>query len=121
MITDLQLWSNGPEDVDDPAGFPDPADPGALPDAIHAYYPPDYDDSEEMEHTNISIGGEARFSKGSAIQMAAGYEGLGKGAGIGGASILFDIRVRRYGNDRSTAQHYIQWGHKIGLGGICNY
>ena len=125
MVTDLEFWHNDPDEVDDPAGLPDPAGALAgtyiLPDVIHAYYPPDYDGSEEMEHTNISVGGVTRFSTGSAIQMAAGYEGLGKGSGAGGASIVYDIMVRRYGNDRSTALHTIRWVHKIGLGGICIY
>ena len=130
MVTDLDLWNNAsnaiPTEVGDPAGFPDLAGALAgtytLPDFIDAYYPPDYDGSEEMEHTNISIGGETRFATGSAIQMAAGYEGLGRGSAVGGGNIVFDILVRRYGNERSTALHTIQWVHKIGvLGSICNY
>ena len=130
MVTDLDLWNNSsnatPPEVGDPAGFPDLAGTLAgtyiLPEFIDAYYPPDYDGSEEMEHTNISIGGETRFATGSAIQMAAGYEGLGRGAAIGGGNIIFDILVRRYGKERSTALHTIQWVHKIGvLGSICNY
>jgi hypothetical protein len=88
---------------------------------VDAYYPPDHDGSEE-EHTYISIGGETRFATGSAIQMAAGYEGLGRGSAVGGGNIVFDILVRRYGRERSTALHTIQWVHKIGvLGSICNY
>jgi hypothetical protein len=74
-----------------------------------------------MEHTNISIGGVTRFSTGSAIQMAAGYEGLGKGAGAGGATIIYDVLVRRYGANGSEAFHAIQWIHKLGLGGPCKY
>ena len=132
MVTDLDFWLNAPKDsleadrADDPAGNPDLAGALAgtyvLPDVIDAYYPPDYDGSEEMEHTNISIGGETRFATGSAIQMAAGYEGLGRGSAVGGGNIVFDILVRRYGRERSTALHTIQWIHKIGvLGSICNY
>ncbi|MFC1837405.1 hypothetical protein ACFLYW_01830, partial [Thermodesulfobacteriota bacterium] len=62
-----------------------------------------------------------RFSTGSAIQMAAGYEGLGKGSAGGGASIIYDVYAMRYGERNSAALHYIQWIHKLGLGGTCNY
>ena len=120
MVTNLNLWRN--EVVGDPAGNPDPALPTALPD-IDAFYPPDYDGgvNPEAPHTNISVGGRGRFARGSAIQMAAGYEGLGKGAAAGGASFIYDIMVRSYGADNSEAQHMIQWIHLLGLGGACEY
>jgi hypothetical protein len=146
MVTDLDLWSNSPAGSPDADRADDPLDPvnfdtglaacatdpnsgdclslvqDVSDNFIDAYYPPDYDGSVEMEHTNISIGGQTRFATGSAIQMAAGYEGLGRGAGVGGGNIVFDILVRRYGRERSTAVHTIQWIHKIGvLGSICNY
>jgi len=133
VVTDLAFWRNDPDDVDDPQNYPNFANALANPTntsladdisetfKIHAFYPTDYDGSEDMEHTNISIGGVTRFSTGSAIQMAAGYEGLGKGAGAGGATIAYDVLVRRYGTNGSEALHTIQWIHKLGLGGSCNY
>ena len=119
-VTNLTLWRN--EAAGDPTGNPDPDDKDALPE-IDAFYPPDYDGSEEPDapHTNFSIGGTTRFSRGAAIQMAAGYEGLGKGAGGGGASIIYDVLVQRYGSDKSEALHMIQWVHKLGLGGSCQF
>lgn len=85
-----------------------------------AYYPADYAAGEP--HTNLTAGGVARFQKGSAIQMAAGYEGLGKGSGGGGANILFDVYSNRVGRDNSEATTRIQWIHILGLGGAdCNY
>ena len=72
-------------------------------------------------HTNLAIGGATRVSRGSAIQMAAGYEGLGKGSAGGGTNIIYDIYALRFGNSNSSSMHYIQWIHKLGLGGSCSY
>jgi len=123
MVTHLDFWSNARDEAGDPAGFPDPDDFSVLPPNIHAYYPPEYDESEDrdMPHTNLSIGGDARFAEGSAIQMAAGYEGLGKGAGAGGANIIYDIYSMRYGEHGSQTLNTIQWIHLLGLGGTCAY
>jgi hypothetical protein len=84
------------------------------------YYPPNYGD-ETNPHTNIKIGGVSRFSRGSAIQMAAGYEGLGKGAASGGAIILFDVYAQRIGENNSSAVNFIQWIHILGSSGSCNF
>lgn len=121
MVTDVKFWRR--DWAGEPAGNPDPDDPASLDDDIVAYYPADYQGDEEPDrpHTNFSIGGVTRFSTGSAIQMAAGYEGLGKGAGAGGASIIYDVYTMRYGEDKSEALHTIQWIHKLGLGGTCKY
>ena len=75
----------------------------------------------DSPHTFFSIGGQTRFASGSAIQMAAGYEGLGKGAATGGASIVYDIYAMRYGSNSSEALNTIQWVHLLGQGGTCNY
>jgi hypothetical protein len=85
--------------------------------AADFYYPPNLNEP----HTNIKIGGASRFSKGSAIQMAAGYEGLGKGAGAGGASIIFDVYAQRIGGNNNSAMHFMQWVHILGTSGKCNY
>ena len=84
------------------------------------YYPPNYGDSSEP-HTNVKIGGATRFSRGSAIQMAAGYEGLGKGAAGGGASVIFDVYVQRIGLQNTSSTHFMQWVHILGSSGDCNY
>ena len=122
-VTDLDFWSNARDEAGDPAGFPDPDDFSVLPANIDAYYPPEYDSSEDrsMPHTNLSIGGDTRFGRGYAIQMAAGYEGLGKGSAAGGGHIIYDIYAMRYGENGSESLHTIQWIHLLGMGGTCQY
>lgn len=127
IVTDRDFWSNTRGEAGDPLGFPDLAtaliDPTYDPadNNIHAYFPPSYDGSEDMPHTNLSIGGNTRFARGSAIQMAAGYEGLGKGSAAGGANIIYDIYAMRYGEHGSEALHTVQWIHLLGMGGSCQY
>ena len=75
----------------------------------------------EEAHTNFTVGGASRYSKGSAIQMAAGYEGLGKGAAAGGGSIIFDVYAERVGLNRTSATHFMQWVHIIRPSPGCNY
>lgn len=120
MVTDNWFWLR--ETADEPAGNPDPDSPGALDEDIVAYYPADYEGNEEPDrpHTNISIGSRTRYSRGSAIQMAAGYEGLGKGSAAGGGSIVFDIYALRYGERNSKSEHFINWVHLIKGPPICN-
>jgi len=128
IVTDLAFWRRDapgdPRDDGDP-GTTDDRDP-ATNDNIIAYSVTDPGLSDyplvlDEPHTSFSIGGQTRFASGSAIQMAAGYEGLGKGAAAGGASIIYDIYTMRYGKDNSEALHSIQWIHLLGLGGTCNY
>lgn len=120
MVTDTWFWLR--EVADEPAGNPDPDSSGSLDEDIVAYYPADYEGNEEPDrpHTNISIGSRTRYARGSAIQMAAGYEGLGKGAAAGGGSIIFDIYAKRYGERNSESEHFIQWVHLIKAGEICD-
>ncbi len=86
------------------------------------YYPVgDYVTNPTASHTNVKIGSATRFSRGSAIQMAAGYEGLGKGAAGGGASIIYDVFVQRFGRNNTSSTHFMQWVHILGSSGDCNY
>ena len=127
ISTTPAFWRNttagDPRDDGDP-GTTDDRDPATNSNII-AYYVGDPDLSVypldvDKPHTSFSLGGPTRFSRGSAIQMAAGYEGLGKGAAAGGASIIYDIFAMHYGDDGSQALHMIQWIHKLGLGGGLN-
>jgi hypothetical protein len=83
------------------------------------YYPADYANVTDP-HTNIKMGGVVRLAKGSAIQMAAGYEGLGKGAAGKGFNYLFDVYAQRIGDNNSSGLHFMQWMY-VSSEGKCNY
>jgi Tfp pilus assembly protein PilX len=72
-------------------------------------------------YTNLSIYGSTQLSTGSAIQMVAGYEGKGKGAGSGGAHIIYNVYSKHMGRDNSRSMVMTQWRHMIGQEGACNY
>jgi hypothetical protein len=72
-------------------------------------------------HTNLSIYGSTQLSTGSAIQMVAGYEGKGKGAGSGGAYVIYNVYSKHMGRDNSRSMVMSQWRHMIGQEGACNY
>ncbi len=72
-------------------------------------------------HTNLSIFGESAFGVGGAIQMAAGYEGKGKGAAGGGVSLLYEIHSQHWGLANSQSVVAIHWRHNIGSEGTCEY
>ena len=105
------------------------ADDGGAPATllVDFFYPPGLDQTltleeyREIPHTTISVGGASRFSKGSAIQMAAGYEGLGKGAAAGGGSIIFDVYAERIGINNTSSTHFMQWVHLIKPSPGCNF
>ena len=105
------------------------ADDGGTPATllVDFFYPPGLDQTltldeyRETPHTNFSVGGASRFSKGSAIQMAAGYEGLGKGAAAGGSSIIFDVYAERIGINNTSSTHFMQWVHLIKPSPGCNF
>jgi hypothetical protein len=64
-------------------------------------------------HTNLTIGGNTSFLSGNALQMAAGYEGQGKGAAGGGAKIIYDIWSQHLGMVNSEGMILLQWMHVI--------
>ncbi|HYA03975.1 MAG TPA: PilX N-terminal domain-containing pilus assembly protein [Syntrophobacteria bacterium] len=77
-----------------------------------AFYPKDYTGSDP--HTNIRVRGRTELSTGSAIQLAAGYEGKGKGAAGGGAWVIYDVRAQYIdprGNRNAQATIDLGWRH----------
>jgi hypothetical protein len=62
-------------------------------------------------HTNILMGGDSVLSTGSAVLLASGYEGMGKGAGGGGVWIVYNIRAQHQGVRNSTSRINQQWRH----------
>jgi len=77
--------------------------------------------NDAQPHTNLVVFGKTVMSPGSALQMAAGYEGKGKGAAGGGAKILYDVYSKHDGNQKSQAQIMIKYRHILGQEGDCNY
>jgi len=74
-----------------------------------AYLPKNY--KENDPHTNLNIGGNPNLSTGSAIQMAGGYEGGGKGAAGGGSFVVYDIWSQYRGDRNSESVIRLQWMH----------
>jgi len=83
------------------------------------YFPSGYTAGEP--HTNMTVGGVTVLAAGGAIQMAAGYEGKGKGAPSGGAHIVYDINAEHLGRFNSKALVQLQWRHVVGQEGACIY
>ena len=78
-------------------------------------------DNAAGTHTNLSIFGVTAFGVGGAIEMAAGYEGKGKGAAGGGVSLLYQIFSQHLGLADSESVVAIEWRHNIGSEGTCMY
>jgi hypothetical protein len=125
----LGFWRNyAPDGIDMPSdrmisGVPDRADRDIV-------FPARFDENtgaflreatNNQPHTNIRIGGNTRLTSGSAIEFAAGYEGLGKGIGSGGATLVYDINIQQVGRDGSEVTLCVQYGHILGSSGVCNY
>ena len=83
------------------------------------YFPGTYTGNDP--HTNLTVGGATTLALGGAIQMAAGYEGKGKGAPSGGAHIIYDIFSDRTGLFNSKSLVMLQWRHVVGQEGNCLY
>ena len=86
----------------------EPSDPNPSDSNRVAFMPVGYGN---QPHTNLLIGGNTSLSTGSAMQMAAGYEGSGKGAAGSGAQITYDIYSQRIGQDNSESTVKMQWRH----------
>lgn len=107
-VTDLTLWTNTETDATVPSDT-----------NRQFYFPENY--SGTQPHTNLTVGGNTKYSSGNAIQMAAGYEGKGKGAGAGGSYIIYDMYSQHLGTAGSQSIIHVQWRHVIGQEGACNY
>jgi hypothetical protein len=57
------------------------------------------------------MGGTRQPANGSALAMAAGYEGKGKGSAGGGAWIIYDIRSQYNGIENTRARVWSRWRH----------
>jgi hypothetical protein len=77
--------------------------------------------NSERSYAIIKIGGETKVKEGSALQMAAGYEGLGQGAAGGGTELRYDINVRQRDQFGSESVVCVKYAHVLGSGGACNY
>ncbi len=85
-------------------GTVDPADPDAT-----------------MPRTLVSFAGQNEWNPGGSIQMAAGYEGQGKGSSGGGVTMVYDVTSRHIGLGNSESTVHQQWRHVVGQEGPCNY
>lgn len=77
--------------------------------------------NSKRSYAIIKIGGETKVKEGSALQMAAGYEGLGQGAAGGGTELRYDINVRQRDQFGSESVICVKYAHVLGSGGACNY
>lgn len=69
----------------------------------------------------LRIGGFTDMLPGGALQMAAGYEGKGKGSASGGVAKIIDIYSVYRGELNSQACTALGWRHVIGSEGDCIY
>jgi hypothetical protein len=70
-------------------------------------------------HTNVLIGGRRSLSRGTALQTASGYTGIGRSVANHGSHIIFDQIVQYKGSFNTEAIVKIQWRHVIGSEGAC--
>jgi len=112
--------------TDEPSGDYPSSDIVSDPETHWDFYYPDTDKNDggenfNLPHTKVKAFGNTELSTGSAIQMIAGYEGKGKGAAGGGATIVYDLYSRHQGNQNSQITIMINYRHIIGQEGDCNY
>lgn len=61
----------------------------------------------------LKVYGSSTLSTGSALQIAAGYEGMGKSLAGGGAMIVYEIRSMGTGLSGSVARIWLRWRHLL--------
>ncbi|MCI5120591.1 MAG: hypothetical protein D3908_05255 [Candidatus Electrothrix sp. AUS4] len=69
----------------------------------------------------IKVGGQTEITTGSALQMAAGYLGLGQGAAGGGTQLVYNINVRQRGRNGSESVICVEYVHILGSALDCKY
>lgn len=72
------------------------------------------DIEKDTDRTDVYLGGAVRKLPGGALQMAAGYERLGKSSAAGGAVRKYDLIARHRGVASSEAVVVLGWEHLIG-------
>jgi hypothetical protein len=77
--------------------------------------------SDAVPHTNVTLFGNTEFTTGGALQMAAGYEGLGKAAASGGTILVYDIYSQHHARNQSRSVIMSRWRHVVGQEGSCLY
>ncbi len=75
----------------------------------------------QVELSDIYIGGVIGMLPGGSLEMAAGYEGKGKGAASGGSARFYDIIA--VNKDVRNAENVVLfgWRHLVGDEGECSY
>lgn len=69
----------------------------------------------DINRTDVYLGGNVKKLPGGSLQMAAGYERLGKSAAGGGAVRAYDIISRHRGVQESESVVIFGWDHLIGM------
>jgi hypothetical protein len=77
--------------------------------------------STTLPRTNIKTYGTPKVLPGGPMEMAAGYEGKGKGLPGGGATIDYDTFSQHLNVRQSQSIVRIMWQHLIGFEGTCKY
>lgn len=109
--TSLSLW-----DI-----TPTPTPPSDINRNAYFFYDAADTGGTQLSHTNLTVGGVTEIATGAALQMAAGYEGRGKGMAGGGGQIEYDVFSQHIGNRQSESIVEIEWRHVIGFEGNCKY
>ena len=112
-VEQLSFWVNEKKSASDPEETPDPIKTRAL------FFPSDA--AADKPHTEVFLAGNSGYKKGSAMQLAAGYEGIGKGSAGSGVIINYDVIHDRYVNGKPASTVTIGWGHIVGQEEDCKY
>lgn len=113
QVERLAFWANEKKDANDPEAVPDPL-------TIRAFYFPSVA-AQNDPHTEVYLAGNTGYLKGSAMQLAAGYEGIGKGSAGSGVKIGYDVINDRYVHGKRAASVTIGWRHVVGQEEECKY
>ncbi len=107
----LNFWA------ENPPNFPNDVldflnDPDTKADIIMADFP--WHNGGPDNQTSIRLGGSSQEVFGGAMQMAAGYVGVGKAAAASGTSLIYTMYVQHQGPQNTNRLHQIEW-HTTGL------